>query len=149
MLLCSLLATTVFYVGIATALTIQSLPFLMVSCFLAGLSESNIVLAQSAIADTAERDDRNRLFGYVYLSASLAYVVGPLGGGQLADHGLVSWFSYATPYWAVTILLGAVFVAVSGWFRETHPGTGEKVTPWRPSPTSPASSRIADCALSI
>jgi MFS family permease len=125
-LLCSLLATTVFYVGIATALTIQSLALLMVTCFLAGLSESNIVLAQSAIADTADRDDRNRLFGYVYLSASLAYVVGPLGGGQLADHGLVSWFSYATPYWVITILLGAVFVAVTGWFRETHPGTGQK-----------------------
>jgi MFS family permease len=124
-LLCSLLATTVFYVGIATALTVQSLPLLMASCFLAGLSESNIVLAQSAIADTSERDDRNRLFGYVYLSASLAYVVGPLAGGQLADHGLVSWFSYATPYWVVTILMGAVFVAVSGWFRETHPGSGE------------------------
>src|SRR5580704_5717790 len=41
-LLCSLMATTVFYVGIATALTVQSLPLLMASCFLAGLSESNI-----------------------------------------------------------------------------------------------------------
>lgn len=86
----SLVATTVFYLGIATALSIQSLPLLLVACFLAGLSESNIVLAQSAVADTADRADRNRLFGYVYLSASLAYVVGPLGGGQLADHALVS-----------------------------------------------------------
>ena len=122
----SLAATTAFYVGIAAALSIRSLPLLLATCFLAGLSESNIVLAQSAIADTADRADRNRLFGYVYLSASLAYVVGPLGGGQLADHGLVRWFTYATPYWAVTILLAGVLVAVTAWFKETHPGSGER-----------------------
>ena len=124
-LLGSLSATAVFYVAIATALTIRNLPLLMVSCFLAGLAESNIVIAQSAIADTADRADRNRLFGYVYLSASLAYVVGPLGGGQLADHALASWFTYATPYWTVTILLGGVLLAVAVSFKETRPGTGE------------------------
>ena len=125
-LIISLSATTILYVGIATALVVQNLPFLMLVCFLAGLWESNIVLAQGAIADTAPRADRNRLFGYIYLSASLAYVVGPLGGGQLADHSLVSWFSYATPYWVVTILLGATSIAVVAFFRETHQGTGEK-----------------------
>jgi MFS family permease len=124
-LIASLSSTTVFYVGIATSLVTKNLVLLMVACFLAGLSESNIVLAQGAIADTAPRADRNRLFGYIYLSASLAYVVGPLGGGQLADHSLVSWFTYATPYWVVTILLGGVSIAVMAWFQETHPGTGE------------------------
>jgi MFS family permease len=125
-LIVSLSTTTILYVGIATALALQNLPLLMVACFLAGLSESNIVLAQSAIADTASRDDRSRLFGYVYLSASLAYVVGPLGGGQLADHSLVSWFTYATPYWVVTILLAGTSVAVFAWFTETHQGSGRK-----------------------
>src|SRR5580692_4293693 len=125
-LIASRSSTTVLYVGIAAALVIQNLPLLMLACFVAGLSESNIVLAQGAIADTAPRDNRNRLFGYIYLSASLAYVVGPLGGGQLADHSLVSWFSYATPYWVVTALLGVTSIAVIAWFRETHQGTGEK-----------------------
>jgi MFS family permease len=125
-LIASLSTTTILYVGIATALALQNLPLLMVVCFLAGLSESNIVLAQSAIADTAPRDERSRLFGYIYLSASLAYVIGPLGGGQLADHSLVSWFTYATPYWTVTILLGGTSLAVIAWFRETHQGSGEK-----------------------
>ena len=122
----SLSTTTILYVGIATALAVQNLALLMAACFLAGLSESNIVLAQSAIADTASRADRSRLFGYVYLSASLAYVVGPLGGGQLADQSLVSWFSYATPYWTVTILLAATSVAVMVLFQETHQGSAEK-----------------------
>jgi MFS family permease len=125
-LIASLASTTILYVGIATALAVQNLPLLMATCFLAGLSESNIVLAQSAIADTASRADRSRLFGYIYLSASLAYVVGPLGGGQLADQSVVSWFSYATPYWTVTILLAGTCVAVIVWFQETHEGSGEK-----------------------
>jgi DHA1 family tetracycline resistance protein-like MFS transporter len=96
LLIGSLSATTALYAGIATALAIQSLPLLMVACFLAGLSESNIVIAQGAIVDTAARSDRNRLFGYIYLSASLAYVVGPLAGGKLAGPSLVGWFDYAT-----------------------------------------------------
>ncbi|HEX4126340.1 MAG TPA: MFS transporter [Acidimicrobiales bacterium] len=125
-LVASLSTTTILYVGIATALEVQNLPLLMLFCFLAGLSESNIVLAQSAIADTAPRADRSRLFGYIYLSASLAYVVGPLGGGQLADHSLLSWFTYATPYWTVTVLLAGTSIAVIAWFRETHQGSGEK-----------------------
>jgi MFS family permease len=125
-LIASLSSTTILYVGIAAALVLHNLPLLMLACFVAGLSESNIVLAQGAIADTASRDDRNRLFGYIYLSASLAYVIGPLGGGQLADHSLVSWFSYATPYWVVTALLGVTSIAVIAWFQETHQGRDEK-----------------------
>ena len=122
-LIASLIATTALYGGIATALAIQSLALLMVACFLAGLSEANIVIAQGAIADTAPRSERNRLFGYIYLSASLAYVVGPLAGGKLADPSLVGWFDYATPYWAVTILLLGVLTAVALRFQETSHGS--------------------------
>jgi DHA1 family tetracycline resistance protein-like MFS transporter len=121
-LIASLTATTVLYGGIATALAIQSLPLLMVACFLAGVSEANIVIAQGAIADTAPRSERNRLFGYIYLSASLAYVIGPLAGGKLADPSLVGWFDYATPYWAVTILLLGVLTAIAARFQETSRG---------------------------
>jgi MFS family permease len=125
-LIASLVATTFLYAGIATALAIQSLPLLMLACFLAGLSEANIVIAQGSITDTASRADRNRLFGYVYLSASLAYVVGPLGGGKLADRSLVGWFDYATPYWAVTILISGLLMAIVAWFPETHRGAPDQ-----------------------
>jgi DHA1 family tetracycline resistance protein-like MFS transporter len=115
-LLASLAATTALYAVIAAALDMESLPLLMVACFLAGLCEANVVIAQGAVADAAPREDRNRLFGYVYLSASLAYVVGPLGGGKLADA-----FGYQTPFWTVMALLACLLLAVFAWFRETHP----------------------------
>jgi MFS transporter, DHA1 family, tetracycline resistance protein len=108
-LLVSLSASTCCYALIAVAVARRNLALLIVGCLLAGLSEANIAVAQSAIADVAPTSQRNRLFGYVYLSSSLAYVVGPLVGGRLADQSLVSWFDYATPFWATVVLLGCVF----------------------------------------
>ena len=119
-LLVSLAASTALYGLLALALHLNSLPLLVLACLLAGLSEANIAIAQSAIADLSEAADRGRLFGYVYLSSSLAYVVGPLGGGKLADPGIVSWFGYPTPFLAVAALLLATLVFTATHFRETH-----------------------------
>jgi DHA1 family tetracycline resistance protein-like MFS transporter len=119
-LLTSLAASAACYAGIALALDARSLPLLMIACLLAGLSEANIAIAQSAIADVAPPARRSRLFGYVYLSSSLAYVVGPLAGGKLADPTLVSWFDFSTPYWAVALLLLATLALTAARFRETH-----------------------------
>jgi MFS family permease len=122
-MLASLAATTAMYGVIAAALVIDSLALLMVASFLAGLSEANVALAQGAISDAAPPAERPRLFGYIYLSASLAYVVGPLAGGKLADAQ-----GDAAPYWAVMGLLAAVLIAVAALFRETGraqpPGVG-------------------------
>lgn len=71
-LLASLAASTAFYGLLALALHLRSLPLLVLACLLAGLSEANIAIAQSAIADVSEVADRGRLFGYVYLCSSLA-----------------------------------------------------------------------------
>ena len=119
-LIFSLAATSAWYALIAISLTIRSLPLLLVSSLGAGVSEANIVLAQGAIADRAGPEARERLFGYIYLSASLAYVVGPLAGGKLADRGLASWFGYPTPYWAVLGLLVAMLVWVAVAFRDVR-----------------------------
>ncbi len=119
-LVASLAASTVWYGVIGAALVVKSLPLLMVASFLGGLGEANISIAQSAIADSAPATDRNRLFGYVYLSSSLAYVVGPLAGGQLADRHLASWFGYPTPFFAVDVLLGLTLVAVVLRLPESH-----------------------------
>ncbi len=119
-LLGSLAASTIWYGVIGAALVVRSLSLLMVASFLGGLGEANISIAQSSIADSTSTTDRNRLFGYVYLSSSLAYVVGPLGGGQLADHHLASWFGYPTPFFAVEILLALTLLGVALFFTESH-----------------------------
>ena len=120
-LLVSLTITTVCYALIGTALYLQSLEMLMAVSLIAGVAEGNVVIAQSAIADLTTADTRTRLFGYIYLSASMAYVVGPLVGGKLADPSLVPWFDYATPFWAVFGLLVLTLLWTAIAFRETHP----------------------------
>jgi DHA1 family tetracycline resistance protein-like MFS transporter len=119
-LLVSLAVTTVCYALIGTALSAQSLALLMVASLIAGLAEANVVIAQSAIADVSTAANRNRLFGYVYLSASLAYVVGPLVGGKLADPSLSPWFDYATPFWCVFALLAVTLLWTALVFDETR-----------------------------
>jgi MFS family permease len=81
-LMTSLCFTTGCYALIATALALKSFVLLAVASLLAGLSEANVVAAQSAIADVIAPQERNRFFGYIYLSASSAYIVGPLVGGN-------------------------------------------------------------------
>jgi DHA1 family tetracycline resistance protein-like MFS transporter len=125
-LLASLAITTACYALIGTALNVQSLALLMGASLLAGLAEANVVIAQSAIADVTTEKNRNRLFGYIYLSASLAYVFGPLVGGKLADPSLVPWFTYATPFWCTFGLLAVTLVWTAVAFHETRaaqPGT--------------------------
>ena len=84
-LLVSLAASAAAYGLIAVAVQARTFWLLAVACFVAGLAEANIAVAQSAVADVAPAQQRSRLFGYVYLSSSLAYVIGPLAGGKLAD----------------------------------------------------------------
>src|SRR6201986_2862043 len=120
-LMISLACTTVFYGLICLALHLGSLALLAFALLLTGLAEANVVAAQGAIADVIAPQDRNRFFGYIYLSASSAYIVGPLVGGKLADSGLVSWFNDATPFAAAMILLAITTTATCLVFRETNP----------------------------
>jgi predicted MFS family arabinose efflux permease len=119
-LLISLAVTTACYALIAFSLTMASLFLLMVALLLAGLAESNIVAAQGAIADLCPPAARNRFFGYIYMSVSSAYIIGPLVGGKLADPGILPWFNYSTPFWAVFFLLAITAGAIAIFFRETH-----------------------------
>jgi len=120
-LMISLTFTTACYALIGIALQLRSFALLGCASLLAGLAEANVVAAQSAIADVITPEQRNRFFGYIYLSASSAYIVGPLVGGKLADPDLVSWFSDATPFWAAMILLAITTLATAVLFRETNP----------------------------
>jgi MFS family permease len=61
----SLVASTCCYLLIAAAVQSRTLGLLMLACFVAGLAEANVAVAQSAVADIAPPSQRSRLFGYV------------------------------------------------------------------------------------
>jgi MFS family permease len=119
----SIVLTIFFYVVISYSLHIQSLWLLMGACFLAGLTESNVAICQSAIADISAPDDRGRLFAYLYSFMSLGYIIGPLIGGPLAVH-----YGYPTPFLVVTGLLVITYFWLIHSFHDTfEPITNEAV----------------------
>ena len=114
-LMITLIFSISFYGLIAVALLMKSLVFLMVVCFLAGLSESHVSIVQGVMADSSKPEDRGRLFAYMYACMSLGYVLGPLIGGPMAMH-----YGYSSPFWFVLILLAACAVWLKITLRESH-----------------------------
>lgn len=120
-LLISLIITTMCFGGLGYAIQIQNLSLFVVVSLIMGLAEANIATAQSAVADVTTEENRTRMFAYINLSASGAFVIGPLLGGVLADPHLVPWFNNSTPYWAVFILLIFTVIFMFAAFKETRP----------------------------
>ncbi|GJM15837.1 MAG: MFS transporter [Thermodesulfobacteriota bacterium] len=111
----SLVFTVFFYIVIAYALDIRLLWLLMGACFFAGLTESNVAICQSSIADISTEEDRGRLFSYLYSFMSLGYFIGPLAGGQIAVH-----YGLSTPFWIVVAMLVLVYIWVWISFHDPY-----------------------------
>jgi DHA1 family tetracycline resistance protein-like MFS transporter len=122
-LLASLSIAVLCYLLVAWALAMGSLALLMIACFVGGLFEANVAVTQSALADVTDESERGRVFGYVYLAISLAYVVGPLAGGPLGDQALISWARPWTPFVVVAGLLAVTAIAVRLRLPETREWT--------------------------
>jgi len=120
-LLISLTITTFCFGGLGFAIQAQNLSMFIVISLIMGLAEANIATAQSAVADVTTEENRTRMFAYINLSASGAFIIGPLLGGVLADPDLVPWFNNSTPYWAVFIVLILTVVFTFMAFKETRP----------------------------
>ncbi|MCC5832728.1 MAG: MFS transporter [Chlamydiales bacterium] len=119
-LLFSLIVTTAVYLIIALGIRLNSYALVSVALLIAGLAEGNTILSQSVIADVVPNKERGRFFGYAYLSAAIAFILGPLIGGKLANPDFISWFSYKTPFLFVASLLFVTLLWIFFGFRETH-----------------------------
>jgi predicted MFS family arabinose efflux permease len=113
LLLSTLALTAICYLFIMLALHERNFILLMIFSLIAGLSEANIAIAQSAIADVTTEKNRTHYFGYIYLSASSAYIVGPLLGGKLA-----AFRSDAYPFAVVAVMLFLTFFWTFLSFKE-------------------------------
>lgn len=111
----SLLIAVAAYVVVALGIEWRSLALLSAGCLIGGLAESNIAIAQSAISDVAEPEQRPRLFAWIYSCCSLGYIAGPLIGGQMAE--ALGW---SAPFWMVIPLLALTLVWIVISFNETH-----------------------------
>lgn len=89
-----------------------------------GFCAGNLAVIYSAIADISTPEQKSRNFGMVGAAFGIGFVIGPFMGGQLADSTLVSWFTYATPFWTAAMLSLFNLLLVALGFTET---IGQKV----------------------
>lgn len=109
-ILISLMTTAMGYVWTALATDFQSLVGMFWALFVCGFSEGNAALAQAVIGDLSPQHKKATHFGWINLFTCMAFIIGPLMGGFLADPHHSSLFSFATPFWA-----GACLSLIGAW----------------------------------
>lgn len=102
-----------FLVGIAIA--VKSYYLAVILLFIAGLCESNIAIAQSAISDICEPSEKGKYFGHLYAIINLSFVIGPLIGAYLGDA-----INLEVPFYLIALMFLLTIVVVVRKFHETH-----------------------------
>jgi MFS transporter, DHA1 family, tetracycline resistance protein len=110
-LLLSLIGTVVGYAIFILGILTANIYLLFLGRIVDGFTGGNISIAQSAIADVSTEETKSRNFGLVGMAFGLGFIIGPYIGGKLSDSSIVSWFSYATPFY-LTIALATINVGL-------------------------------------
>ena len=107
-ILYSLASTAAGYAITALAMSAHSVAGIFGGLFLCGFSEGNVTIAQAVIGDIAGKEEKVAHFGWINFFSCIAFIVGPLMGGWLADPENNHFFTFATPFW-----LGAIMSLVA------------------------------------
>ncbi|MCE5316865.1 MAG: MFS transporter [Parachlamydia sp.] len=102
--------------NLATGLSLlwQNLALVILSRFAAGVMEGNIAIAR-AMAVEIKSIPKQESLGKFNAVANIAYLLGPLAGGFLADSKLFSGFTISTPFYitsAIFLLLSLLSAAI-------------------------------------
>ncbi len=120
-LLLSLMACLLGFMGMALSIQYHQLTFLFISSFITGLFESNMAISQSVIADRGEDTvQKTQLIGYAYASCSLGHILGPLLGG-IGGTAL----GYSAPFWMTACIILCLMAWIFWGFKE-HPVTNNR-----------------------
>ncbi len=118
LLILTTLGTSFGYLLSGLAIANNAIGLLIISRLLTGFLEGNMGIAQAGIADLGI--NKYKGLGAVSACASLGYVVGPLLGGFLSDQSSITWFNYAVPFYAASLIAFVLCLFVIMWFTETH-----------------------------
>lgn len=115
----SLIGTLIGYIIFAIGIIQKDITLLFIGRILDGITGGNISVANSAIADISDEKSKAKNFGLIGMAFGLGFVIGPYMGGKLSDPSIVSWFNYATPFWAAAILTFVNIISVVFKLEET------------------------------
>lgn len=120
----SIAGTALGYIILALGIELGLPALLFAGRMLNGFCAGNLAVIYSAIADISKPEEKSKNFGMVGAAFGIGFVIGPFMGGQLADSALVSWFTYATPFWVAALLSLFNLLLISFLFTET---IGQKI----------------------
>lgn len=110
-LLLSLAVTLLCMLLMAYSIFVKSLILLGIACFIAGLGESNMALALSAIADLTTSENRSNAFAKAWVMCSLGYISGSMFGGIAAFTGYICPFLLESGLVMSTLICTSLFLA--------------------------------------
>ena len=119
LLILSLFGTVVGYAVFIAGILTGNILLLFLGRALDGFTGGNISIAQSAIADISTEETKARNFGLIGMAFGLGFIIGPYVGGKLSDPAVVSWFTYATPFYLSIFLASLNVLLVVLNFPET------------------------------
>jgi DHA1 family tetracycline resistance protein-like MFS transporter len=125
----SILGTALGYAVFAIGIGAASIPLLFIGRAIDGFTGGNIAVAQAAIGDISNNENRQKNFGLLGAAFGLGFIIGPYIGGRLSApdasfYGLFTtpgWFGATTPFWFATGLCLINFVLILARFPETIP----------------------------
>ena len=115
---------SVAYLITAGAFIWHSLTLLFIGRIIAGLTAGSQPIAQAAITDVSPPEKLAQNIGFVLFFFTAGLVSGPIIGGVLSNNHWVSWFSYTTPLYLVTVLGVLNFLLIWLSFDETSKRVG-------------------------
>ena len=118
-LMICLLGACIGYGLSGIAIGASSISLLIVGRIIAGFTAGSQPIAQAAIVDVSSEEHKARNIGFILLSVSMGFVLGPLLGGVLSDNHFVSWFNFATPMYFAALLSLVNMLLLQVLFKET------------------------------
>jgi predicted MFS family arabinose efflux permease len=118
-LLICLLGSSVGYLISAFAVVFSSMSFLLLGRIIAGLTAGSQPIAQASIVDLSTDENKARNIGYILLSLSLGFILGPLLGGILSDNKFISWFNFSTPFFFASAMSFLNALLIMSFLSET------------------------------
>ena len=108
----------------------RSLPVIVALRFLSGFSQSNVAIAQAAVADVTEPAQRGQRFGLIGSMVGLGYVLGPVLGGLLGAIDLHLPFFVAGGLAAANAAFGLFVMPETLPSEDRRPLAWQRLTPF-------------------
>lgn len=131
-LLASLLGIIPSYFFTMFSIMANNLLLVIISRFICGIFEGNMVIAQAAILDyEQDHEEKVRNFGSLIATSSIGFIIGPILGGILSNKEFSPHFNYSTPFAVAGFLSIITLLSVFFLFCETKKTSFSSSLTWK------------------